>query len=112
VRSESDIEPFTSRLRDPARARAGSELYRGLVLREFQSMLRGAYDDKRLETPTLVLFGAADASLPPDLMRILLRNMADHVDDVEIVFVEGAAHYIPEEKPAEVLERALAFFGR
>ena len=36
--------------------------------------------------------------------------MADHVDDVEVVFIEGAAHFIPEEQPADVLERALSFF--
>lgn len=111
VRSESEIEQFVARLRDPARARAGSALYRGLVLKEFQSMLSGAYNHQRLETPTLVLFGEADASLPPDLVRILLRNMGDHVDDVQIEFLDGAAHYIPEEQPEEVLERTLRFFS-
>lgn len=112
VRSEHDIEAFISRLRDRDRARAGSALYRGLVLKEFQSMLRGAYNGQRLSTATLVMFGAADAALPPDLVRILLRNMGDHVDDVEMEFIEGAAHYIPEEQPAEVLQRTLAFFAR
>jgi len=110
ARAADELDPFVSRLRDPARARAGSALYRGLVLREFRKMLAGAYNSQRLRTPTLVLLGAADASLPPDLVRILLRNMHDHVDDVEIAFVTDAAHYIPEEVPAEVLERARAFF--
>jgi pimeloyl-ACP methyl ester carboxylesterase len=110
--SERDLEVFVSRLRDPKRAHAGSALYRKLVLAEFPRMIRGAYDDQRLTTPTLLLFGAADAAFPPELVRILLRGSADHVDDMELVFIEGAAHFIADEKPEEVVARSLAFFAK
>jgi pimeloyl-ACP methyl ester carboxylesterase len=111
VWSADDLDVFVSRLRDPSRADAGSALYRKLVLAELPRMLRGAYDRQRLETSTLLLFGAADAAFPPDLVRILLRGSADHVDDMDLVFVEGAAHFIADEKPNEVVARSLAFFA-
>ena len=104
-----DLEVFVSRLRDPKRARAGSALYRKLVLAEFPRMMRGAYNDQRLTTPTLLLFGAADAAFPPELVRILLRGSVDFVDDMKLVFIEGAAHFIADEKPEVVVARSLAF---
>jgi pimeloyl-ACP methyl ester carboxylesterase len=111
VWSADDLDVFVSRLRDPRRASAGSALYRKLVLAEFPRMMRGVYNDQRLVTPTLLLFGAADAAFPPDLVRTLLRGSVDHVDDMELSFVEGAAHFIADEKPDEVVARTLAFFG-
>jgi len=110
--SEHDVSVFVSRLRDPNRAHAGSALYRKLVLPEFQRMLHGAYSNERLTTPTLFLFGAADASFTPDLVRTLMRHSGDRVDDMEIVFIDGAAHFIADEKPGEVVDRSLAFFDR
>lgn len=110
--SERDVEVFVARLRDTRRADAGSALYRKLVLAELPRMLRGAYNNQRLEPPTLLLFGAADAAFPPELVRILLRGSSDHVDDMELVFVDGAAHFIADEKPDEVLARAMEFFER
>jgi len=106
-----DLDAFVSRLRIPERAHAGSALYRTLVLAELPRMIRGTYNDRRLVTPTLLLFGAADAAFPPDLVRILLRGSVDHVDDMQLAFIEGAAHFIADEKPRDVLERSLAYFG-
>lgn len=108
---ESDVGIFVDRLRDPKRAHAGSAVYRKLILPEFQRMLRGAYSDQRLTTPSLFLFGASDAAFTPDLVRTLLRHSGDHVDQMQVGFVDGAAHFIADEQPEEVVERSLAFFA-
>jgi hypothetical protein len=47
----ADTEYFVSRLREPARARAGSALYRGFILREAVRILAGAYRNRRLTVP-------------------------------------------------------------
>jgi pimeloyl-ACP methyl ester carboxylesterase len=52
-----DVEVFVSRLTDPARARAGSILYRDFILAEARRSGAGAYRGTRLSTPTLSLYG-------------------------------------------------------
>jgi pimeloyl-ACP methyl ester carboxylesterase len=34
-----------------------------------------------------------------------------YADDMEVEYVQGAGHWLPDEKPQVVLERALGFFA-
>ena len=43
------------------------------------------------------------------LGKALTDEWRDHADDMEVERVEGASHFLPEEKPEVVLERALRF---
>jgi pimeloyl-ACP methyl ester carboxylesterase len=105
--SEADLELFLAPLRDPAHARAGSDLYRGFILPEAARVIRGAYRDLRLTTPTLVLTGAED----PVVRAELLGGHEDHADDLQIQEVEGASHFIVDDQPDAVLKSALEFFA-
>lgn len=105
------VDVYISRFRDPARARAASALYRQMVLPELGRIMRGAYTRTRLSMPTLLLFGAADAAFTPDLVPIMLRGIERHADHLETDFIDGAAHFIADEQPDEVVRRSLAFFG-
>lgn len=108
--SEEDIELFVAPLREPARARAraGSALYRGFIMREAVHILAGGYRNTRLSTPTRVLYGAEDPGIRPEL----LGGYEDYADDLELEFVEGASHFVADERPDVVLERALELFAR
>ena len=42
----------------------------------------------------------------------ILDGHQDYADDMTIEEVEGASHFIADEKPDVVIDRALDFFGR
>lgn len=106
--SEEDIELFVAQLREPARARAGSALYRSFIIPEAVHILTGAYQSTRLNTPTRVLYGAEDPGIRPDF----LGGYEEHADDLELEFVDGAAHFVADDRPDVVLKRALELFAQ
>jgi len=106
--SEEDIELFVAQLREPARARAGSALYRSFIIPEAVHILTGAYRSTRLRTPTRVLYGAEDPGIRPEL----LGGYEDHADDLELEFVDGAAHFVADDRPDVVVERALELYAQ
>ncbi|MEO6434094.1 MAG: alpha/beta hydrolase [Sphingomicrobium sp.] len=61
----------------------------------------------KLSVPTLVIWGMRDKALLP----IQLDGLSDWVDDLTIVKVEDAGHFVPWEKPAAVAKALLAFLG-
>lgn len=105
--AERDLEAFLAPLREPAYARAGSALYRGLILPEVGRIARGAYRNSRLTTPTRVLYGAADPGNGPDLVG----GYEAYTDDLSVEFVPDAAHFMADDRPDAVVEHALAFFA-
>ena len=108
--SSEEVDAYIAQLREPKRARAASALYRHLVLPESQRIIRGSYRRTRLRTPTLLLFGAGDSVFPPALTNHLLRSHQAYADHVE-AFVPGASHFVADERPDLVVDRALRFFA-
>lgn len=105
--SEDDIEVYAERLRDPARVRATQGIYGNFNTRELIPMLRGRFHDRRLRAPTLLLFGVRDFVISP----ADLDGYEPHADDMRIELVPDAAHFIVEEMPELVAERALSLFA-
>ncbi len=104
---EQTLSAFADNLAEPARARAAVQMYRVFNLREVVPILRGRYAERRLTVPTRMLFGTEDAAIHPDL----LAGYESHVEDMEIEFVPGCGHFIADERPDLVAERARAFFS-
>ena len=99
--------PTSTSSLEPARARAASQVYRSFLVEDAPSILRGSYRGQRLRQPILVLHGADDPVLP-------VKKVADlpqHADDARVEPVEGVAHFIVDEEPELVAERAEAFFA-
>ena len=105
--TDQDIELFLAPLRNPARARAAGALYRGLIMREAGRILRGAYHGTRLSTPTRLLIGADDPVVRPEF----LGGHESHADDLAVGVVDGASHFIADERPDAVLDHALKLFA-
>jgi pimeloyl-ACP methyl ester carboxylesterase len=103
---DADVAAYLEALRDPARARAASKLYRGLILPAFMNAVRGTYSGRVLNTPTLVLFGAEDALLP----RNALEVSSEDAPHTRVEFVPDGAHYLVDDNPDEVARRIGAFF--
>jgi pimeloyl-ACP methyl ester carboxylesterase len=89
------------------RARATELLYRTFVLREAAPVLRGRYSPGDLRVPTLLVFGERDAVISADTVR----SQASRSEAMELEVVPGVGHFIVDERPHLVAERALDFFG-
>lgn len=105
--SPGDVEAFAGPYRDPAHAAAGSAMYRTFLARELLPWARGAYADATLEPSTLLLVGAKDPVIRPELVEGFER----HSRDMRAEFIPDAGHFLAEERPDVVLDRALAFFA-
>ena len=107
VFDETALATFADRLAQPARARAVVQLYRSFIYRETLPILRGRYASARLTVPTRLLFGSDDRALP----AVLTGGFEEHVDDMSVELVAGCGHFIADERPELVAERALAFLA-
>ncbi|GAB3926490.1 alpha/beta hydrolase [Kribbella albertanoniae] len=90
------VELFASQFQDPARAVAGSALYRQFIQREGMRLMRGEYPAAQLTTPTRVLIGAED--------RVVRADANSHE-------IPGASHFIVDDRPDAVVEHAREFFN-
>ena len=104
--SDAEIDAFAGRL-DGERGRATELLYRTFLLRETVSVVRGRYRAADLEVPTLLLFGDRDQVIPLRTVRAAAAQSAV----VELEAVPGASHFVVDERPELVAERAIEFFG-
>jgi pimeloyl-ACP methyl ester carboxylesterase len=105
--TNAELDAFADVQRDPRRAWASRQLYRTFALKEVLPATRDRYRKARLRTPTLIVFGTSDLYIP----HSLLRGAAGHADDLRIELVRGCGHFIADERPDLVADRALAFFG-
>ena len=85
-----------------ARARASVLLYRAFLMRE-----AGRTPGGRLATPTRMMLGAGDPVIRP----FLLEGAEREADDLTVEIVPDCGHFVPEERPQLVAERARALFG-
>jgi pimeloyl-ACP methyl ester carboxylesterase len=102
VRTEADLDLFSGVLAEPARARASVQLYRTFLLHE-----AGRTPAGRLHVRTHLMTGEHDFAVPP----VLLEGAEDEADELVVETVPGCGHFMPEERPELVAERALALFG-
>jgi pimeloyl-ACP methyl ester carboxylesterase len=104
---EATLRSFADNLAEAARARAAVQMYRVFNLRELRPILRGRYARQRLRVPTRLLFGTDDAALRPEL----LAGFERHSDEMSVELVPDCGHFIADERPELVAERARGFFA-
>ncbi len=102
-----EITLYADSFRDPARARAMTELYR-YYHRVFMQSARGGFRSDRLRAPTLLLFGQRDRAIS---YRLVEPDVGDRAEDLRVELVASAGHFIVDEQPELVISRALDFFG-
>ena len=107
--TQEELEAFSRPLRAPARAHASQQLYRTFLLKEFPAIAAGRYQKHRLTVPTRMLFGVDDFAISPALLS---RDTKEFADDFTIEFAPDTGHFIAEERPELVNDRALEFFAR
>jgi pimeloyl-ACP methyl ester carboxylesterase len=95
--TDAELDIYAKHLQEPARARASAAIYRTFQRRELFS--RRSIDE--LQVPALLLMGATG------LFYRILRPRSGGTLTVEAIARGG--HFLAEEKPDEVLARALPF---
>lgn len=96
-----DAEIYLSRMRDPARANAGSQWYRTFQTREFLSWIRGEYADTRVEVPLRWVTGLKDPVITPTMHR----GYENYASDIKFEHVPNVGHWIVEQAHDLVLDR-------
>jgi pimeloyl-ACP methyl ester carboxylesterase len=104
--TEAACALYARRLREPGRADASSQLYRTFLARELPALVRGRYDDARLRVPTLLLTGADDPVVRPEMLDGAERQ----VDVLRTEVIAGCGHFVPEERPDLVIAAARELF--
>jgi len=104
---EATIHAFSGTFTEPDRARAAVQMYRVFTLREVPKISRGQYAKARLRVPTKLLFGTGDAALNHNL----LAGYEKHADEMTVEKVDGCGHFIADEMPQLVAEKAREFFA-
>jgi pimeloyl-ACP methyl ester carboxylesterase len=102
---EETIHAFSDTFTEPARARAAVQMYRVFNLREMPKIVRGRYENAHLRVPTKLLFGTGDTALNHQI----LAGSERHADDMTVEKVEGCGHFIADEMPDLVAEKAREF---
>ena len=104
---EETLHAFSDTFTEPERARAAVQTYRVFNLREAPKIAKGRYAKAHLKVPTRMLFGTGDAALN----HKLLAGYERHADAMQIEKVDGCGHFIADEMPALVAERARELFA-
>jgi len=106
--SNEELTQYATQLQQPARSRASVQLYRSFLLREFVPLISGRYRSAKLRVPTLVLYGTRDIFVSARL----LRGAQAEPGALTVELAPQSGHFIVQECPELVLERARAFFAR
>jgi pimeloyl-ACP methyl ester carboxylesterase len=104
---ERDLAVYESTMGSERGARTTVAMYRTFVLRELLPIARGRYDDARIEMPVRMIVGDDDLIV----RGADLRGYEANAPRLEVERVPGARHFLPEERPELVAERARALFG-
>ncbi|HEX8066131.1 MAG TPA: alpha/beta hydrolase [Thermoleophilaceae bacterium] len=104
--SDEELLTYREAIERPDSVAATVRLYRTFLLRELPGLALGAYDGHRLTVPTRLLIGRSDP-----IRSGLDDAYREKSDDMEVEVVDGAGHFLPEERPDAVRERILEFMS-
>lgn len=107
VWDDATLHAFSDPFTEPARANAAVQTYRVFNLHEVREIAKGKYAKARLQVPTKLLFGKGDQALK----YTLLDGYEKHADDMQLELVDGCGHFIADEMPDLVAEKAREFFA-
>jgi pimeloyl-ACP methyl ester carboxylesterase len=103
---QATIDAFSDNYTEPERARAAVQLYRTFNTREIPPIVGGRYADARLSVPTRLLMGEKDP-----LPHQAIKGYERHAEEMELELIPDCGHFMADEIPELVAERARAFFA-
>lgn len=107
--TDAEMAAFVDVLRQPGPANATSQYYRTFLLHELRPLVEGRFKERPFTTPTLMLWGRRDPIVQGAHATGEHEPYAPHLT---IEWVEDTGHFLPEERPELVVERARELFGK
>jgi pimeloyl-ACP methyl ester carboxylesterase len=106
--ADDDFAMYVDRMRQSGHAVAGSRWYRTFQNCEaLRWLIRGEFNDSRVDVPVRWLHGIDDPVITPTL----LRGYADRIKDFRIETVDNTGHWIVEQRSELVLDRLRTFLS-
>lgn len=107
-----EVERYKQAFQQPYASTAALNLYRAYIdvvtTRPCPSFHRMVQDPEKLQTPTLVIWGADDTALGPQLAH----QIPQFVEDVEVHILKSCSHWAQQDRPAEVNEIMKKFLAK
>jgi pimeloyl-ACP methyl ester carboxylesterase len=75
-------------------------IYRQFLTKELPGLVRGEYAHQRLTVPTRLLVGTEDAAVKGSTLT------GANADDLEVHWIDGVGHFLPDEEPEHVVQHA------
>lgn len=104
--TDADLEQYVAQWSEPDRAAACVGIYRSFLTKELRQIASGGFRDNRVEVPALLFTGVADPVIRPEAQG----GFEENAPRMELVVVDDAGHWLPEEAPEVLLERLLELF--
>lgn len=105
--TDYELAQFVDVLKQPEHAMASAQYYRSFLLHELKPIASGGFHDRPLSTKTLLLWGRRD----PILQGAKDDEHRAFAPEMEIEWVPDTGHFLPEERPQLVVERARALLA-
>lgn len=106
--TEEELAAFVDVLRQPGPAHATARYYREFLLHELRPLIAGRFKEQSFTTPTLLLWGRRD----PIVRGAHATGQHErYAPNLTIEWVQGTGHFLPEERPELVVERARELFA-
>ena len=110
VFDDERIRPYVEAFADPANVRSALAYYRTItrkvIARRFRSSPAASGAPKRrIEMPTLIVWGMKDFALPESILASIKRD----IPHAHVVRLADVGHFVPDEAPAEVAEAIESF---
>ena len=104
------IRPYVDAYRDPAAVRSALAYYRTVTRRVIAQRFRRSPSPatgRRIEMPTLLVWGMRDPALPPSMLQGILHDIPHAV----AVRLKDVGHFVPDEAPKELAREIASFLA-
>jgi pimeloyl-ACP methyl ester carboxylesterase len=98
--TDEELDAYGDVMRQPKAAAATVGIYRQFLLKELPALARGAYAHERLTVPTRMLVGTEDIAVKGSSLA------GANADDLEVHWIDGVGHFLPDEEPHHVVQHA------
>jgi pimeloyl-ACP methyl ester carboxylesterase len=98
--TDEELHAYGDVMRQPKAAQATVGIYRQFLTKELPGLARGAYAHERLTVPTRLLVGTEDVAVKGSSLS------GANADDLEVHWIDGVGHFLPDEAPEHVVAHA------